>query len=140
MTTKTKLKEYYDFSCYVIKYECVSAQNKIYKKNSLKNDNMIVPLCWDHDHDQTSVLGQALIENREDGVYAYFKLYNTCYKPYIIQLVQDRGSVSTSPYIEKVVFDGNYVIDGIIREVSLTPVRVDPDECYYPVMKQCIYS
>lgn len=131
-------KERYDFSCWVIKYDRVSIRGRSYRKDSLKSgDGMVVPLIWNHQHvDPSWVLGQALLENREEGVYAYFALYDTPCKGTVVQMLQDRGSVSTSPFMTQVQVCGDYITKGVIREVSLTPARIDPDECYYPVMKQ----
>lgn len=132
------MKENFDFSCWVIKYGRISIRGMTYKKDSLKNNsNQMVPLCWNHKHnDPSSVIGHALLENREDGVFAYCTLVDSPIKETIIQLIRDRGTVSLSPYINGVKIEGKYIADGIIREVSLVPVRIDQDESYYPVMKQ----
>lgn len=131
-------QEYYDFSCWVIKYGCVSILGKTYQKDSLKSsDGLIVPLLWNHRHnDPGLVLGNALLENRDEGIYAYCTLFDNPANEVTIQLIQDRGSVSLSPYINQVKYDTKYITHGVIREVSLVMARIDPDESYYPVMKQ----
>ena len=49
----------------------------VYKRQILKdafidNDGQKVPLVWNHQHnDPLNVLGHALLENRDEGVYAY---------------------------------------------------------------------
>lgn len=131
-------KEKYDFSCWVIKYGRVSINEKTYQKDSLKNsDDTIVPLCWNHDHYRPdSVLGNVLLENRDEGIYAYCALHDISIKEDVIRILQDRGSVSLSPFINKVKIEGNYITSGIIREVSLVLARVDPDEAYYPIMRE----
>lgn len=144
MKEKTRMdgiKEHYDFSCWVIKYGCVSIYGKTYQKDSLKSSGgTIVPLLWNHQHNGPfNVLGHALLENRDDGIYAYCTLYDILdQKDTVIQLIKDRGSVSLSPFIVQVEYDGNSIVHGIIREVSLVLCRIDPDESYYPVMKQGI--
>lgn len=132
------IKEDYDFSCWVIKYGCVSIMGKIYKKDSLKSsDGIRVPLIWNHIHeDPVMVLGHAFLENRDEGIYVYGKLTNESNKELIKQIIRDRGKVSMSPYINRVKCDGKYITDGLIREVSFVEARVDPDESYYPVLKE----
>lgn len=131
----------YDFSCWVIKYDRVSVRGLIYQKDSLKNnDNIVVPLCWNHDHySSNNVLGSVLLEHREgEGIYAYCTLWDNrpIFKENVIKLLRDKGSVALSPFISRVKYDKNYVTSGVIQEVSLVPERIDPDECYYPVLKE----
>ena len=126
-----------DFSCWVIRYGRMSIAGKKYQKDSLKNNAGIhVPLLWNHQHnDIASVLGHALLEGRDDGIYAYCKLSDAPINGMTIQLIQNIGSVSLSPYIANVKTDGNFITHGNIREVSLVRARVDPDESYYPIMR-----
>lgn len=133
-------REHYDFSCWIIKYDRVSIKGLRYKKDSLKNnDGIIVPLMWNHEHSDPSwILGQALLENREDGIYGYFMLYDTPCKGMIEQMIRHPGSVSTSPFVTQAKVSGAYIECGVIVEVSLTPARLDPDSCYYPVEKQSL--
>lgn len=135
------IKKYCDFEGWVIKYGCVSINGKIYQTNSIRSDHgMIVPLCWSHKHDDaTSILGYALLENRDEGVYAYCKLHDHIgLKDTINSLIHNRGSVSLSPFITQVKFEDKYIVQGVIREVSLVLARVDPDECYYPVPNELV--
>lgn len=131
--------ENYDFSCWVIKYDGKSIYGKIYRKGCLKEcDGMIVPLLWNHRHgDPDSVLGHALLEHCEEGVYAYCTLNDGSCKEIVEQLIHYKGSVALSPYVNKLkIVSGKYIASGVIREVSLVPERIDPDEAYYPVMKE----
>lgn len=128
----------YDFSCWVIKYDRVSVNNKIYKKDSLRNKNSLytVPLIWNHKHfDSGSILGHAVLDYCNEGVYAYCTLYDIPTRDVVVKLIQDKGSVALSPFVINVKYHGDFIVNGIIKEVSLVPERVDPDECYYPVMK-----
>lgn len=128
----------YDFRCWVIKYGCVSVRHKIYKKGSLKRNGPIhiVPLLWNHRHnDPTSVLGYALLDYRDEGVYAYCVLFDISIKDDVIGMIRDRGFVSLSPFVTQVKYDKNFITNGVIQEVSLVMERDDPDESYYPVMK-----
>lgn len=83
----------YDFSCWVVKYDPVRIPGRIYQKDSLKfMDGKTVPLLWSHDHENMdSVLGTALLENRDEGIYMYGALCDTPYKEMIIQMIQNRG-------------------------------------------------
>lgn len=127
----------YDFSCWVIKYGTTSINGSTYRKDSLKdNDGILVPLCWNHQHyDVNSILGHAWLEHREEGIYVYCKLLDKPEKAVVAELIRDRGSVSISPCINRVKKVGKYITGGFIREVSLVPVRIDPDEAYYPVIR-----
>ena len=126
----------YDFSCYIIKYDRPSINGKTYKKDSLKNnDGTIVPLLWNHDHyAATMVLGQVLLEHRDDGVYIYGKFNDSKVGKEAALLLSDDSSLTVwvSPYINKVKIDEKYILGGIICEVSLVLDRCDPDDAYIP--------
>lgn len=126
----------YDFRGWVIKYKTPSIRGLTYQKDSLKNcDGKIVPLCWNHGNfDPECVLGNALLVNKEEGVYMFGTLTNTDTKDVVLGLLRDRGSVSLSPYINQVKTVNRFITHGVIREVSLVLERIDPDECYYPVL------
>lgn len=132
------MKEHFDFSCWVIKYSISSVRGMTYQRDSLKSsDGAIVPLLWNHNHvDSESLMGHALLEHREDGVYAYCTVNEFPVKEYVTQLIRDKGSVSLSPYITQAKFNEKLISHGIIKEVSLVLARVDPDEAYYPTMKE----
>lgn len=130
-------KKNYDFSCYVVKYDTVSINGKRYQKDSLDiNNEHIVPLLWNHDHvDLTNVLGWALLENRDDGLYTYCKFNESENAKITKGFIQDKGLLSISPYIANVAYFGDYMVCGSIREVSLVYDRVDRDEAYYPELR-----
>lgn len=134
-------KEKYDFSCCVIKYGRKSINNLIYQKDSLKdNNNVIVPLCWNHRHfDSSQVLGHAQLKNRDDGLYAYGYLLNNENGDYARQLIEGED-IWISPYVTHVVYDNErnrkYIVHGLIREVSLVVERVDPEDDYIPVLRE----
>lgn len=98
------MREHYDFSCWVIKYNQPSINGRIYREDSLIcNDGMIVPLLWNHQHNSPdSVLGSALLEKRDAGIYAYCTFFNNSNKEIAASLILDRGSVSLSPYVNKI--------------------------------------
>lgn len=130
--------ETWDFSCWVIKYLHSRINGRTYQTDSLKSSgDVVVPLLWNHDHSNPdSVIGNARLEHNNLGVYAYCTLNDSRYSETIMQLLQDKGTLSLSPYINHVKFDGKNIVHGLIAEVSLVMARIDPDEAYYPVMKK----
>ena len=66
-----KLK--YDFSGWATRNDLVCSDGRTIRRDAFAHcDGKIVPLVWNHQHDDpTNILGHALLENREDGVYAY---------------------------------------------------------------------
>ena len=63
----------YDFSGYATRNDLLCGDGRTIRKNAFKdNDGCEVPLIWNHEHnDPNAVLGHAVLENRDDGVYAY---------------------------------------------------------------------
>lgn len=131
----------HDFECWLLKYNGAIIYGRVYQKGAIKiTDSLRVPLLWNHMHnDPTKVLGYAMLEEREEGIYVYGTLYDNAYynskKETVIKLIHDRGSISVSPHVFQIKYDGNVITSGVIREVSLVPARIDPDESYYPVLK-----
>jgi hypothetical protein len=62
-----------DFSGWATKNDLLCGDGRTIRRDAFKhNDGQTVPLVWNHQHnDPNNVLGHALLENREDGVYAY---------------------------------------------------------------------
>ena len=80
-----------------------------------------------HQHnDPLNVLGHALLENREDGVYAYCK-FNDTEAGRNAKLLVEHGDVSAlSIYANQLKQQGNNVLHGAIREVSLVLAGANP--------------
>lgn len=97
-------------------------------KNAFEECNgKTVPVVWNHEHDDpNAVLGHALLENREDGVYAYITFNNTDSGRNAKMLVQHKDVDRLSIYANKLVQRGGDVIHGIIREVSLVLAGANP--------------
>ena len=86
-----------------------------------------VPVVWNHEHnDPNAVLGHALLENRDDGVYAYITFNDTDSGRNAKMLVQHKDVDRLSIYANKLVQRGGDVIHGIIREVSLVLAGANP--------------
>jgi HK97 family phage prohead protease len=91
------------------------------------NDGMTVPLVWNHQHNEPfNVLGHALLENREDGVYAYCTLNDTESGKAAKQLVEHGDVCALSIYANKLKQNGGNVLHGAIREVSLVLAGANP--------------
>ena len=118
----------YDFSGYVTKNDLRCADGRVIRHDAFKeNDGQIVPLVWQHVHtDPTNVLGHALLENRDDGVYGYAKFNQTEKGRHAKEMVENGDIVSMSIYANRLKQHGNDVIHGVIREVSLVLAGANP--------------
>ena len=111
----------YDFSGYATRNDLVCGDGRVIRKNAfIDNDGREVPLVWNHQHNSPEdVLGHALLENREDGVYAYCTLNDTESGKLAKKLVQHGDIRSLSIYANKLKQIGGDVIHSVIRELSL---------------------
>lgn len=111
----------YDFSGYATRNDLVCGDGRVIRKNAfIDNDGREVPLVWNHQHNSPEdVLGHALLENREDGVYAYCTLNDTESGKLAKKLVRHGDIRSLSIYANKLKQIGGDVIHGVIRELSL---------------------
>lgn len=117
-----------DFSGYATRNDLLCGDGRIIKKDAFKhNDGKTVSLVWNHDHSNPeSVLGHALLENREDGVYAYCTLNDTDAGKHAKELVQHGDVSALSIYANKLKQNGNNVVHGEIRELSLVLAGANP--------------
>lgn len=117
-----------DFSGYATKNNIRCSDGRTIRKNAfIDNDGMEVPLVWQHMHDDPdNVLGHALLENREDGVYAYGFFNDTEAGRTAKQLVKHGDVRSMSIYANKLKQQGGDVLHGLIREVSLVLAPANP--------------
>ena len=91
------------------------------------NDGAKVPLVWQHSHNEPSnVLGHAMLENREDGVYAYGFFNETPAAQQAKALVQHGDISALSIYANNLVEKSKQVMHGVIREVSLVLSGANP--------------
>lgn len=118
----------YDFSGWATRNDLLCADGRTIRKDAFKgNDGETVPLVWNHNHkDAENVLGHALLENRDEGVYAYCTFNDTDEGKRVKQLVQHGDIRSLSIYANKLKQNGGDVIHGIIREVSLVLAGANP--------------
>ena len=118
----------YDFSGYATKNDIRCADGRVIRHDAFKeNDGQIVPLVWQHVHtDPMNVLGHALLENRDDGVYAYATLNNTESGKHAREMVKNGDIVAMSIFANRLQQQGSDVVHGVIREVSLVLAGANP--------------
>lgn len=118
----------YDFSGYATRNNIKCSDGRVIMRDAFKdNDHKKVPLVWQHDHmSPDNVLGHAMLENREDGVYAYGCFNDTPSGLNSKELVKNGDVRALSIYANKLKQDGANVIHGAIREVSLVLAGANP--------------
>ena len=118
----------FDFSGWATRNNLKCSDGRTILKDAFKhNDGQTVPLVWNHQHnDPLNVLGHALLENRDDGVYAYCK-FNETESGVNAKLLVEHGDVSAlSIYANQLKQQGPNVLHGAIREVSLVLAGANP--------------
>ena len=118
----------YDFSGWATKNDLKCSDGRTIRKNAFADQNgQTVPLVWQHMHnDPLNVLGHALLENRDEGVYAYCT-FNETEGGKNAKILVEHGDVSAlSIYANKLKQTGGNVMHGVIREVSLVLAGANP--------------
>lgn len=118
----------YDFSGWATRANLKCSDGRTIMKNAFAhNDGQVVPLVWNHQHnDLNSVIGKALLENRDEGVYAYCK-FNDTETGQTARLLVKHGDVnSLSIYANQLKQNMSNVIHGNIRELSLVLAGANP--------------
>lgn len=128
--------ETYDFCGWATKNDLKCADGRIIRKDAFKiNDGQKVPLVWNHDHmDPYRVIGHALLENRDEGVYAYGYFNDTDLGKTAKVYVQHGDINSLSIYANQLKQQGPNVMHGNIREVSLVLAGANPGACIESVI------
>ena len=106
----------------------VCGDGRVIRKDAFADcDGTTVPLVWNHQHnDPLNVLGHALLENRQDGVYAYCTFNDTESGKAAKLLVQHGDVEALSIYANQLKQQNRDVIHGMIREVSLVVAGANP--------------
>lgn len=118
----------YDFSGWATRTNLKCSDGRTIMKDAFKhNDGQTVPLVWNHQHDSPfNVLGHALLENREEGVYAYCK-FNDSESGAAAKCAVVNGDVKAlSIHANQLKQDRGNVLHGCIREVSLVLAGANP--------------
>ena len=134
----------FDFSGWATKNGLKCSDGRVIMHDAFKdNDGQTVPLVWNHQHDNSSnVLGHALLENRDEGVYAYCS-FNDSEAGQNAKLLVKHGDVNAlSIYANQLKQRGSEVIHGAIREVSLVLAGANPgaliDNLYFAHSEEVI--
>lgn len=118
----------YDFSGWATRNNLKCSDGRTIMKDAFRdNDGQTVPLVWNHQHnDPLNVLGHALLENRDQGVYAYCTFNDTEAGHQAKELVKHGDVTALSIYANKLKQQGGNVLHGAIREVSLVLAGANP--------------
>lgn len=118
----------FDFSGYATKNNLKCSDGRVIAKDAFKhNDGKEVPLVWNHQHDDpTNVLGHAILENRDDGVYAYCVFNDTKAGDIAKSLVKHGDVTALSIWANQLKQNGAKVVHGAIKEVSLVLAGANP--------------
>lgn len=121
-------KNQYDFAGWATRANLRCSDGRVIKSNAFADcDGRTVPLVWNHDHSSpASVLGHALLQNRNDGVYAFCKFNNTQDGQIAKECVRNGDVNALSIYANHLKQNGNEVLHGAIREVSLVLAGANP--------------
>lgn len=133
------IKSNYDFSGWATRNDITCSDGLTIRQDAFKDcDGLEVPLVYMHDHkDVDNVLGHALLENREDGVYCYGKFNEDTDNGMKAKALVAHGDItSLSIYANQLVKRGKDVLHGAIREVSLVLAGANPGATIdFPVLQ-----
>ena len=127
----------YDFCGWATKNNLRCSDGRTIMKDAFKHmDGKVVPLVWNHKHDGViDVLGHALLENRDEGVYAY-GTFNDTESGQTAKLLVQHGDVDAlSIYANNLKQNMANVIHGDIREVSRVLAGANPGAFIESVIK-----
>lgn len=121
-------KRDFDFSGYATRNDLRCSDGRTIRSGAfVDNDGGTVPLVWQHGHNSPdNVLGHALLENRNDGVYCYAKFNNGEQAKTAKELVKHGDVDSLSIFANKLTQRGGDVLHGNIVEVSLVLSGANP--------------
>lgn len=118
----------FDFSGWATKNDLVCADGRIIRRDAFKaNDGEIVPLVWNHQHnDVHNILGHAMLKNTPEGVRAFLS-FNDSDDGQEAKMRVAHGDIrSLSIFANHLKQRGSEVLHGAIREVSLVVAGANP--------------
>lgn len=122
------MKNSFDFVGWATKNDLRCSDGRTIRKDAFKEcDGMVVPLVWNHQHnDPDNVLGHALLKNEAEGVRAYCTC-NETEKGLTAKSLVTHGDIgSLSIWANQLKQNGGDVLHGVIREVSLVLAGANP--------------
>lgn len=120
--------EKYDFAGYATKNNVRCTDGRVIRKGAFSDQNGgQVPLVWSHNHNSVeNVLGHAILKEDENGMYAY-GYFNNTKNAEIARVCLAHGDFDAlSIYANQLQENGNNVIHGNIKEVSLCLAGANP--------------
>ena len=129
--------EKYDFSGWATKNDLKCSDGRTIRKNAFKDcDGEVVPLVWSHKEEGPfNVLGHVLLENRDEGVYAYGVFNNTVAGQNAKEIVEHGDVKALSIFANHLTQNKGDVLRGKIREVSLVYAGANPGAFIDSVIK-----
>lgn len=117
-----------DFSGYATKNDIRCSDGRIIRNGAFEDcDGSTVPLVFQHDHTSPSnLLGNVVLENRNDGVYCYGYFNDSEEAQNAKEAVRHGDINALSIYANHVKQNGNNVVHGSIKEVSLVLAGANP--------------
>ena len=118
----------YDFSGYATRNNIRCSDGRTIMRDAFAGqDGQKVPLVYQHNHsDIDNVLGHAVLENRDDGVYCYGTFNDTPMGQDAKELVKHGDITALSIYANHLTEHNKNVMHGNIREVSLVLAGANP--------------
>ena len=126
-----------DFHGWATRNNVECSDGRVIRRDAFKDDNgKKVPLVWNHQHNNPeNILGHAILENRDEGVYAYCT-FNQSESGKSAKLLVEHGDISAlSIYANQLQQTGPNVMHGNIREVSLVLAGANPEAFIRSVIK-----
>lgn len=127
----------FDFCGWATRNDLKCSDGRVIRKDAFKhNDGQKVPLVWNHQHNsQDEVLGHAILENRDEGVYAYCS-FNDSESGKTAKILVQHGDIDAlSIYANQLTQQGPNVMHGNIREVSLVLAGSNPGALIESIIK-----
>jgi hypothetical protein len=117
-----------DFEGWVTKNNVVCGDGLIIKENAFAhNDRQTVPLVYNHNHDNIdNVLGYCELENRREGVWGRAYLNDTESGEIAKKIIKHGDVKAFSIYANALKKNGNNLLHGDIKEVSLVLAGCNP--------------
>ena len=128
----------YDFSGWATRNDIQCSDGLTIRQNAFADcDGVKVPLVYMHDHkDPENILGHAILENREDGVYCYGSFNDSEKAQYAKAIIAHGDITSLSIWANDLIKKGKDVLHGTIREVSLVLAGANPGATIdFPVLQ-----
>jgi Phage capsid family./Caudovirus prohead protease. len=132
-----KMENKCDFSGWATKANVLCSDGRVIQQDAFKDqDGCKVPIVWGHTHDDPSmVLGYGILKNYPEGVRVNGYLNNSQKANDAREGLRHGDFQSLSIYANKLVQEGNVVVHGLIREVSLVLAGANPEAYIDSIMQ-----